>query len=106
MATFISTIKFTQQGIADIDESTKRATAFKAAAKKLGIKVTNIFWTLGEYDGLLILEAPDDETAMTALLHLASLGNLHTTTVRAFTAAEMDKIFVKHKAGKIGFAAK
>lgn len=106
MATFISTIKFTQQGIAGIDESTKRATAFKAAAKKLGIKVTNIFWTLGEYDGLLILEAPDDETAMTALLHLASLGNVHTTTVRAFTAAEMDKIVVKHKTGKVGFAAK
>jgi uncharacterized protein with GYD domain len=106
MATFITTIKFTQQGIAGIHESTQRATAFKAAAKKLGVKVTNIFWTLGEYDGLLILEAPDDETAMSVLLHLASLGNVHTTTMRAFTAAEMDKIVVKHKTGTIGFIAK
>jgi len=106
MATFITTIKFTQQGIAGIDDSTKRAMAFKAAAKKLGVKVTNLFWTLGEYDGLLILDAPDDETATTVLLHLASLGNVHTTTVRAFTAAEMDKIVVKHKAAKIGFTAK
>lgn len=106
MATFISTIKFTQQGIAGIDESTKRAAAFKAAAKKVGVKVTNIFWTLGEYDGLLILEAPDDETAMTVLLHLAALGNVHTTTCRAFTAAEMDKIIVQQKTGKIGFTAK
>jgi uncharacterized protein with GYD domain len=105
MATFITTVKFTQQGIASIDESTKRATAFKAAAKKLGVKVTNIYWTLGEYDGLLILEAPDDETAMTALLHLGSLGNVHTTTVRAFAAAEMDKIVAKRKSGKIGFTA-
>ena len=105
MVTFITTVKFTQQGIASIDESTKRATAFKAAAKKLGVKVTNIYWTLGEYDGLLILEAPDDETAATALLHLASLGNVHTTTVRAFTAAEMDKIVAKRKSGKIGFTA-
>jgi uncharacterized protein with GYD domain len=92
VATFISTIKFTQQGIKGIDESTKRAAAFKAAAKKLGVKVTNIYWTLGEYDGLLILEAPDDETATTALLHLGALGNVHTTTMRAFTAAEMEKI--------------
>lgn len=92
MATFISTIKFTQQGIKGIDDSTKRAAAFKAAAKKLGAKVTNVYWTLGEYDGLLVLESPDEETAMTALLHLAALGNVHTTTVRAFTASEMDKI--------------
>jgi uncharacterized protein with GYD domain len=99
MATFISTIKFTQQGIKGIDDSTKRAAALKAAAKKLGVKVTNIFWTLGEYDGLLILEAPDDKTAMTVLLHLAALGNVHTTTVRAFTAAEMDKIVAKVHVG-------
>ena len=103
--TFISTIKFTQQGIASIDKSTKRANAFKAAAKKLGVKVTNIYWTLGEYDGLPILEAPDDETAAAAFLHLASLGNVHTTTVRAFTAAELDKIVVKHKTGTIGFTS-
>lgn len=106
MATFITTIKFTQQGIASIDESTKRAAALKAVAKKVGVKVTNIFWTLGEYDGLLFLEATDAETATTVLLHLAAMGNVHTTTVRAFTAAEMDKIVVQHKTGKIGFTAK
>ena len=54
MATFISTIKFTQQGVKGIDETTKRAAALKAAAKKLGAKVTGIYWTLGDYDGLLI----------------------------------------------------
>ena len=95
MATFITTIKFTQQGIKGIGETTKRAAAFKAAAKKLGVKVTDIYWTLGDNDGLLILEAPDDETATTALLHLGATGHVHTTTVRAFTAAEMDKILEK-----------
>ena len=95
MATFITTIKFTQQGVKGIDDSTKRAAALKAAAKKLGAKVTNVYWTLGEYDGLLILEAPDDETATSVLLHLAAAGNVHTTTCRAFTAAEIDKIVAK-----------
>jgi uncharacterized protein with GYD domain len=99
MATFITTIKFTQQGIKGIDESTKRAAALKTAAKKLGVKVKDIFWTMGDYDGLLILEAPDDETVTTVLLHLGSLGNVHTTTVRAFTAAEMDKIIAKVHVG-------
>jgi uncharacterized protein with GYD domain len=99
MATFITTIKFTQQGIKGIDETTRRAAAFRAAAKKLGVKVTNTYWTLGDYDGLLILDAPDEETAAAALLHLASLGNVHTTTVRAFNAAEMDKILTKVHVG-------
>ena len=95
MATFVTTIKFTQQGIKDIDHSTRRATAFKAEAKKVGAKVKEIYWTFGEHDGLLILEAPDDATATAAILRLATTGNVHTTTCRAFTAAEMDKILTK-----------
>ena len=58
MATFITTIKFTQQGIKAIDETTKRAAALKASAKKMGVKVTDIYWTLGDHDGFLIFEAP------------------------------------------------
>src|SRR5438105_342238 len=99
MATFITTIKFTPQGIKGIENTTKRAAALKASAKKMGVKVRNIYWTLGENDGLLILEAPDDETATTLLLHLGALGNVHTTTVRAFNAAEMDKILSKVHVG-------
>ena len=95
MATFITTIKFTQQGIKGIDETTKRATALKAAAKKMGVKVTDIYWTLGGCDGVLIFQAGDDETATALLLHLGAAGNVHTTTVRAFTAAEMDTILTK-----------
>lgn len=92
MATFITTLKFTQQGIKGIDETTKRAEAFKAAAKKMKAKVTDLYWTLGEYDGVLVFDAPDGETATVLLLHLGALGNVHTTTCRAFTAAEMDTI--------------
>ena len=95
MATFITTIKFTQQGIKGIHETTKRAADLQAVAKKMGVKSTDIYWTLGDHDGVLILEAPDDETATALLLHLGAAGNVHTTTVRAFTAAEMDKILTK-----------
>ena len=95
MATFITTIKFTQQGIKDIDHSTKRAAIFKTEAKKFGAKVKEIYWTLGDYDGLLILEAPDDETATAVILHLGAMGNVHTSTCRAYTAGEMEKINAK-----------
>lgn len=92
MATFVTTIKFTQQGLKGMQETTHRAAALKAAAKKMGVKVASMYWTLGDHDGVLIYEAPDDETATAMLLYLGSLGNVHTSTVRAFTAAEMDGI--------------
>ena len=88
-------IKFTQQGIKAISDTTKRAASMKTVAKKMGVKVTNVLWTLGAYDGLLIFEAPDDETATALMLRLGSLGNSETTTVRAFSAAEMDGILAK-----------
>ena len=95
MATFITMIKFTQQGIKDIDHTTKRAAAFKAAVRKVGVKVKDIYWTLGDHDGVLIFEAENDAVAATALLSLAAMGNVHTTTCRAFSAAEMEQILAK-----------
>jgi uncharacterized protein with GYD domain len=95
VATFITTIRFTEQGISKINKTTKRANAFKAAAKKMGVKVKDIFWTLGAFDGAIVFDAPDDETASAALVHLGTLGNVQTTTARAFNAAEMGKILAK-----------
>lgn len=99
MATFITTLKFTQQGIKGIDETTKRAASLKSVGKKLGVKVTDIYWTLGDHDGVLIFDAPNDETATTLLLHLGATGNVHTSTCRAFTTAEMEKILAKVHVG-------
>lgn len=95
MATFISTLRFTQQGVQNINDTGKRANSFKAVAKKMKIKVKEIYWTLGAFDGAIIFDAPDEETATAAMLHLGSLGNVQTTTVRAFNAAEMGQILAK-----------
>jgi uncharacterized protein with GYD domain len=95
MAKYISTIKFTEQGMEAIGETTKRATSVKAVAKKMGVKITDIYWTLGPFDGLLIFEAADDETATALLLLVGSMGNVKTTTAKAFSAAEMDKVLAK-----------
>lgn len=99
MATYITNVKFTQQGIKDIDHTTKRAAAVKAAAKKMGVKVKDIYWTLGDHDGVLIFDAPDDATGTAFLLNVAAMGNVHTTTCRAFTASEMDEILAKVHGG-------
>jgi uncharacterized protein with GYD domain len=92
MATFISTVKFTDQGLQAIRETVKRSDAFKATAKMMGIKVSGVYWTLGMFDGFIVFDAPNDETATAAMLHLSAQGNAHTTTVRAFEAGEIEKI--------------
>ncbi len=95
MATYVTTIKFTDQGEKNIQETTKRAAAFKATAKKMGVKVVGQYWTLGQFDGLLIYEAPDEETATAVILHLGSLDNVHTSTSRAFVASEIEAALAK-----------
>ena len=92
MATFITTMHFTEQGVKAVRDACDRAATFKAAAEPLGVKVTGIYWTLGAFEGVLVWEAPDEETATAALLHLGALGNMRTQTARAFDAAEMRKI--------------
>jgi uncharacterized protein with GYD domain len=95
MAKYISTIKFTEAGVQDISHSCKRAAEFKTEAKKLGVKVAEIYWTLGPVDGVIVFDAPDDATATAAMLRLSSHGSVHTTTSRAFDSAEMEKIIAK-----------
>jgi uncharacterized protein with GYD domain len=92
MATFITTIQFTEQGIKAVRDTCTRAAAFKAAARKLGVKVTASYWVLGNIDGLIICEAEDAEAVTAALLHLGTLGSVRTQTARAYDAAEMQKI--------------
>src|SRR3954465_1392372 len=92
MATFITTVQFTEQGVKAVRDSCERAGAFKAAAEKMGVKVAGLYWTLGAFDGVIVLEAPDEQRATAALLHLGSQGNLRTQTARAFDAAEMQKV--------------
>jgi uncharacterized protein with GYD domain len=92
MATFISTIKFTPLGLEDVRRSPKRAAALKKAAKKMGVKVKDIYWTLGDKDGFLVFDAPDDETATAAMLFLSRQGNVQTNTSRAYSSSEMEKI--------------
>ena len=92
MATFITTLHFTEQGIKAIRATCDRATAFKSTAKKLGVKVTGIYWTLGAFDGLILCEAADEESVTAVLLHLGSQGHIRTQTGRAYNAAEMQEI--------------
>jgi uncharacterized protein with GYD domain len=92
MASFVGLLKFTEQGIKNVSQTTKRAEAFREMAKKAGVTVKDINWTLGRYDVVVMFEAPEDETAMRLMLTVGSLGNVRTETLRAYSAKEMGEI--------------
>jgi len=95
MATFISLVNFTQQGIRDFKTSPDRAAKFESMAEKAGVKVKEVYWTIGAYDVVIVMEAPDDESATAVMLGLSSLGNVRTQTLRAFDSSEMKEIISK-----------
>ena len=92
MHTYIWLVKFTDQGIRNVKETTKRAKSFKEMAEKKGVKVKEILWTMGRFDLVLVIDAPNDETISSLTLGLGMSGNVKTETLKAFSAQEMDQI--------------
>jgi uncharacterized protein with GYD domain len=92
MSTYILHINWTDQGIRKIKDSPKRLDAAKKAVRALGGEVKAFYMTQGTYDALLILEVPNDAVLAKFILKIGSLGNVRTTTVRAYTEAEYRKI--------------
>lgn len=93
--TYISLVKFTEKGIQNAKQTTQRLDAWAAKVQSMGVTIKQMYWTLGEYDQVCIFEAPDDETAASVLLAANMLGNIRSQAMRAFTAADMDKILAK-----------
>lgn len=95
MTTYIVLASFTDQGIRNVKDSTKRADAVKDLARKFGVTAKEFFWTLGSHDIVAIFEAPDD-ASMTALnLAIGAGGNVRTQTLRAFSREEMNGVLAK-----------
>ena len=95
MATYIVLSEWTQQGVANFDQTVDRYDAGLSQMEALGVSVKDRYWTLGNHDQVSIIDAPDDETLAAALLKLSSLGNIRTTTLRAFSADEMRALIAK-----------
>ena len=94
MATFITLINFTDQGIRNVKDSPERLEAFRSMVGNMGGTVKSVYWTLGNYDMVVVVEGAE-EAAMTALLKVGSLGNVRTQTLRGFSADEMGSLLSK-----------
>jgi uncharacterized protein with GYD domain len=97
MAMYVSLIQFTDQGIRNIKKTIKRGDAAMAEAEKMGMKIVEEFWTMGTYDVVVVVDAPNDETMGAFMLKIGSLGNVKSHTMRAFRRDEMAGILAKIK---------
>jgi len=92
MPTYIALLKYTSQGIASVKESPARLDAGRKNFKKLGVKIKDTYLTMGNYDLVCVVDAPDDETYAKAMLTLGSQGNVQSETLKAFNEADFRKI--------------
>ena len=95
MPTYVTLFKWTEQGVKDVKNAPARFEASKKLTESLGGKILALYVTMGEYDIVAVTEGPSDETAAAVALSIASRGNAHTTTMRAFTESEFSGIVKK-----------
>ena len=95
MVTYFGLMSCTDNGLQAVKDTTKRAAAAKEAAKKAGVNMRELVWTLGEYDLVSIIEAEDEQALAAFSLATAMQGNVRFQTLRAFTSGEMDAILSK-----------
>lgn len=92
MPTYISMLRYTQQGINNVKSAPARIDATKEAYKKAGGELKAVYLTLGQYDLVAVAEMPNDEAVARMALALGSQGNIRSETMRAFTEAEFRKL--------------
>ena len=88
MATYIMLANYTAQGVANIAESPARLDMAREQLASLGVQIKDVFLTMGQYDLVAVVEAPDNVTAAKALLATGAQGNVSTTTLAALTEDE------------------
>lgn len=95
MARYVVLVDWTEQGVANFQDSVDRYEAAQEQFAQMGVSFEDVYWTLGDHDIVAVMEAPDDETAAAALLRLGSQGNVRTKTMRAFSRDEMRGVIEK-----------
>jgi uncharacterized protein with GYD domain len=92
MPNYVVLGSWTDQGIRNVKDTVQRYEAARAQAGRFGVTFKETLWTMGAYDVVNIVEAPDDATASRVALAVGSLGNVRTVTMRAYTKDELSAI--------------
>ena len=92
MPTYVTLMNWTDQGVRNVRDTVHRRGQADELAQKHGATIEEVYWTVGPYDIVTIVEAPDDESVTAMMLELTAEGNIRTTTLRAFDHDQMQAI--------------
>jgi uncharacterized protein with GYD domain len=92
MPTYISLVNLTDQGIKEVKNAPERLQAFDAAAQEAGATLLGFYLVMGQYDYIIVTEAPDDQTAARLILSTIAQGSVRTQTMRAFPRTEFEQM--------------
>ena len=92
MAKYVVLFNWTEQGIKGYKDSSARVDAAREQMGNAGVRITDIYWTIGPYDLVGLIDADDDEALTKALLGLGAAGNVRTTTMRAFSQDDFNRL--------------
>jgi uncharacterized protein with GYD domain len=95
MPTYVALLNWTDQGVKGFRDTVDRYESAQQAMSGAGVTFREMFWTIGPYDLVGIVEGPDDATVTAALLSVAGQGNIRSTSLRAFSADEMRGVIAK-----------
>jgi uncharacterized protein with GYD domain len=95
MPRYVVLIDWTEQGVRNFKDTVDRYDAANSQLESIGVRFTDVYWTLGAHDIVSVIEAPDDESLAAGLLAVAGQGNIRTTTLRAFSRDEMRSVIGK-----------
>lgn len=92
MVRYLSLLSYTSRGVDKVKDSTKRAKQFRTTVEDAGGRIISLYWSVGEFDGAVVFEAPDEQTAAALLLKLAQQGNVRTRSLRVYDEPEFADI--------------
>ena len=95
MPTYINLVNWTDQGIKNIKEAPQRMDAFKKLVEAEGGKLKGFYFTMGKYDIVTIIDAPNDEALANILLNTGSKGSIRSETMKAFTEEQFRNMVTK-----------
>jgi uncharacterized protein with GYD domain len=95
MLTYVVLYKFTEQGAKNVKSTVARAREAQVESEKRGFKIHGVYWTQGQYDMVVVIEAPDEQAMLAGLLNITGAGNMHSETLRAFTVTEIEQVLQK-----------
>ena len=90
MAYYVVLASFTDQGIRNVKDTTKRADAVSELARTFGVTAKEFYWTMGICDVVMIFDAPDEASMLALCMSIGALGNVRTQTMRAFSKDEVN----------------